>query len=127
MPYIYTAVVDDFDSGKCSVLAISKEDTLFDTALMERFCDRELVFTDSLILETPVAFPIKPEFASGMSYWILEGEKFHDVSVKNSKVKYSPNLSCRVELSQEEDLGDYAQISVLNMVLSLSWYLYGAL
>lgn len=120
---VFLSVLEDYDAGKCAVLAIGKEDTLFDSTLMEKFCQRELVFTDSLILETPIAFPIKPEIMSGMSYWILEAEKYHSVSIENSKVKYSPHLSCNVELAQEEDLGDYAQISVLNMILPISKYL----
>lgn len=120
------AVLDDFDAGKCTVMAIGKEDTLFDAALMERFCERELVFTDSLILETPIAFPIKPELVSGMSYWILEGEKYHGVSIEKSKNKHSPHLSCNVELSQQEDLGDMAQISVLNMVFPIMVFIWCA-
>jgi hypothetical protein len=119
---IVFSVVDDYDAGKCTVMAIGREDTLFDNALMERFCRRELVFTDSLILETPIAFPIKPELMSGMSYWILEAEKYHSISIENSKVKYTPHLSCKVELAQEEDLGDYAQISVMNMIFPISKY-----
>jgi hypothetical protein len=63
--------VDDYDAGKCAVMAVGMEDTLLDQALMERFCKRELVFTDSIVLETPIAFPINPEL----------GECHHVVSV----------------------------------------------
>lgn len=43
------------------------------------------------------------------------------------KAKYSPQLSCSVELTgQEEDLGDYAQISVLNMILPVMVFIISA-
>jgi hypothetical protein len=48
-------------------MAIGREDTVFDEALMERFCERDLVYTDSLVLETPIAFPIKSELGEHQS------------------------------------------------------------
>jgi len=65
---------------------------------------------------------------AGFSYWILEGEKYHGISVQNSKSQYLPHVSCDVEfVGQDEDLGDYAQISPVNMILPIMTFLVCAL
>ena len=110
---------------KCEVMAIGREDTEFDETLLERFCRLELVYTDSLVLETPIAFPINPKYASGFSYWILEGQKLQLASIEQSKKKYKPNLSCNVELKNlGKDTGAHPQITVLNMIFPISVFVF---
>jgi len=47
----FFGLLDDFDAGKCHVLAIGETDAAANIELMAEFCDRKLVFTDSLIIE----------------------------------------------------------------------------
>ena len=54
-------VLDDYDAGHCAAMAIGREDTTTDGDLLEMFCERNLVYTDSLVLENPIGFPINPE------------------------------------------------------------------
>ena len=109
-------------------MAIGREDTEFDETLLERFCRLELVYTDSLVLETPIAFAINPKFASGFSYWIQHGQKFEQVSIEQSKKKYQPSLSCNVELKdQGQDTEDHPQITVLNMIFPITVFVFCAI
>ena len=36
-----------------------------DVPFIEILCERQLVYSESIILETPIAFPIRPQFAAG--------------------------------------------------------------
>ena len=42
-----------------------REDTSMDVPFIEILCERKLVYSESIILETPIAFPIRPQFAAG--------------------------------------------------------------
>jgi len=114
-------VFDLYDAGKCDVMAVQREDTTLDEKLMEMYCERDLVFTDVLVIETPMAFPISSDIAAGFSYWLYQGEKYHDISLPNVKRGYSLSLACDVELSAEkESAHDYAQIAIQNMFFPLT-------
>ena len=123
----FNAMTDDYDLGHCKVLAVGLEDTSMDLALMKKFCDRDLVFTRSLFVDIPIAFPVRPELASDISYWMFEGERFHDITFSNEKNKYSEEhgKGCDVQLSEEEDESsdDYAKITVLMMIFPLIFFL----
>lgn len=43
--------LEDYDEGKCQVMAVGRLDTINDLTLMSKFCERGLVYTDSLVLE----------------------------------------------------------------------------
>ena len=115
-----------------------------------------VAFTESLVMENTVVFPIKPELgtnclclyifsvsyqslvyllplrfcfkATGFSHWILQGEKYHGVSLQKSKDEYSAlnkweASSCNVELSeQDEEQNDYTKISPLNMFFPVMFW-----
>ena len=70
-------------------------------------CERDLVFTDSFVVENPVAWPIRPEYAAGLSYWMYQADKKHGITIDSVKEEYEKKNqvqkpSCTVELSQEE-------------------------
>lgn len=44
-------LVEDYDAGLCKVMAVGKMDSLGDLKLMDLFCERDLVYTESLIIE----------------------------------------------------------------------------
>ena len=50
---------------KSKILAIGWEDNTMDVGIREKLCENELRFTDSVVIETPTAFPINPKLASG--------------------------------------------------------------
>ena len=73
------------------MLVIGYEDTSMDMEFLEKICDRNLVYTSSIVAEIPVgkkdrvgflfsfcsalpilreAFPIRSSLASGFSYWM---------------------------------------------------------
>jgi len=116
----FYGMLEDYDDGKCEVMAVGRMDTTSDLELMNKFCERNLVFTESLIGEQPVAFPIKTEFASAMSYHILEGEKFKGITIPAAQEKYDREFKrqpdCNIEFSlSDQEPSDYAKIGVENL------------
>jgi len=127
----FNGMIDDYDLGRCKVLAVSVEDTSMDLPLLEKFCERDLVFTNSLFVDIPIAFPIRPKLASDVSYWMFEGERFHDLKLANIKDEYSKEYGegCNVKISAEgnESSDDYAKITVKMMFFPISFFLGFAL
>mmetsp|Transcript_1544 Transcript_1544/g.3190 ORF Transcript_1544/g.3190 Transcript_1544/m.3190 type:complete len:753 (+) Transcript_1544:97-2355(+) len=124
----FYGVLEDYKAGKCDVLAVGREDTMIDLELLNLFCDEGLVYTNSLVMENPIAFPVRPDLASGLSYWILQGDKYHGVSLKNSVDRYTAENKfqpkCNVELSaQVSERNDYAQIMPTNMFFPIIFWL----
>ena len=127
----FNGMIDDYDLGRCEVLAVGMEDTSMDLPLLEKFCERDLVFTNSLFVDIPMAFPIRAKLASDVSYWMFEGERFHDLKLANIKDEYSKEHgeSCNVKISAEgnESSDDYPKITVKMMFFPLSFFLGFAL
>eukprot|EP00585_Thalassiosira_rotula_P016167 CAMPEP_0196189048 /NCGR_PEP_ID=MMETSP0911-20130528/43485_1 /TAXON_ID=49265 /ORGANISM="Thalassiosira rotula, Strain GSO102" /LENGTH=268 /DNA_ID=CAMNT_0041460551 /DNA_START=1 /DNA_END=807 /DNA_ORIENTATION=- len=103
-------------------------DSLGDMKLMDLFCERDLVFTESLVMENPVGFPIRSKLASGFSYWMYQGEKYHDINIQllqdeyNEKYQNKPN--CNVLLSEEDDeVSEFTRIDVANLFFPLMFFL----
>ena len=67
----YVDMIDLYDIGKCKFLAIGREDNILNEVYMQRLCNRSLVFTDSLILETPLAFPVKQSLGEMPSFFCI--------------------------------------------------------
>ena len=146
----WQGVLDLYRAGGCDVLAVGREDNMLDNELMNQvildvfpcssavnlttipqlmqFCDEGLVFTDSLIVETPVALPARPEIASGLSYWIFRAEKYHGVSIANSAKEYVEKYGspkCEIELSNlggVEEVDDLTPLSPQNMVFPIIFF-----
>ena len=47
----FNGVLQDYDDGKCEALIIGLEDTSMDTAFLDKMCERDLIYTDSLAAE----------------------------------------------------------------------------
>jgi len=124
----WQGVLDLYRAGGCDVLAVGREDNMLDNELMNQFCDEGLVFTDSLIVETPVALPARPDIASGLSYWIFRAEKYHGVSIANSAKEYVEKYGppkCESELSNLggiEEVDDLTPLSPENMVFPIIFF-----
>eukprot|EP00580_Thalassiosira_gravida_P005994 CAMPEP_0201655548 /NCGR_PEP_ID=MMETSP0493-20130528/46064_1 /ASSEMBLY_ACC=CAM_ASM_000838 /TAXON_ID=420259 /ORGANISM="Thalassiosira gravida, Strain GMp14c1" /LENGTH=670 /DNA_ID=CAMNT_0048132137 /DNA_START=1151 /DNA_END=3160 /DNA_ORIENTATION=- len=121
-------LVDDYDAKKCEVMAVGKMDSLGDLKLIDLFCARDLVFTDSLVMENPVGFPIRSDLASGFSYWMYQGEKYHDIDVQILREEYNEEFqrqpSCNVLLSEQssDENSEYAKIDVANLFLPFMFF-----
>ena len=119
----FRGLLDDYDAGKCKFLAIGWEDTGSDTDFLEMLCERNLVYTDSLIVEIPIAFPIRPEIAAGFSYWMYQGERYHGTTIETAKEEFSEEVSCNVKFSRvETEASDTDQITVKNMFFPLMFF-----
>jgi len=102
-------------------------DNTMDLDIREALCDNNLVFTDSLVIETPTAFPINADLASGFSYWMYQAEKKHGISITKMNEEYLEQVnkatSCPLKLSEQDGSGgDYDKITVQNFTLPLILY-----
>jgi len=88
----HTGLFEDYDAGNCDLLAVPHTRLTPSRALERGLCKRGLVFTNSLVMENPVAIPIQPEFAPGLSYWMYQGEKYHSISLEKSMKKYDASI-----------------------------------
>ena len=76
-------MMNSLDSGECEVVAHAPRIVLSKAPVMEKFCDRELVLTNSLVLEKYIGLPINERYAQSMSYFISLGE-----NEKENKISY---------------------------------------
>eukprot|EP00984_Skeletonema_dohrnii_P001684 scaffold549_cov150-Skeletonema_dohrnii-CCMP3373.AAC.1 len=111
-----------YTRGDCKVLAIGRESAF---EHVERICELGLVFTDVLIHENPIAFPIRPQLASAFSYWVYTAEKSYGYSLESAKQAYIKETEiknqCEIELSNlnQEEADDFAPVSESNMFLPI--------
>ena len=124
-PGDFYPMFEAYDNGECEVLALGIEDTKMDRGIQAKMCEYGLVYTDSLIAENPIAFPIKPQLASAFSYWMYLGEKSYDISLERSKETFKEEnqikTKCEVELSKIDtgEVDDFARVSPSNMFLPI--------
>eukprot|EP00956_Cyclotella_meneghiniana_P009578 scaffold13215_cov61-Cyclotella_meneghiniana.AAC.5 len=112
----FFGMLDDYTAGKCDVLAVGYEDTILSAEFLEKMCENNLVYTSSVVVEVPIAFPIRQDLSSGFSYWVREAKR-NGIDLEAAKEKYQPSASCEIQLEDVEMGGDeYAQITVPNMV-----------
>ena len=120
----YVGLVEDYDNELCDVLIYG----FANLDLMNMLCERDLVFTDSLVIENPIAFPVKTEYQSGLSYWMYQAEKTKGMTVESLKEEYdrtSPvQPDCVVNLSQAavEESDEFAQVTLENLFLPFIFY-----
>jgi hypothetical protein len=121
----FDGMFDAYAREECKVLAIGREDTIMNNDYLARICELGLVFTDVLIHENPIAFPIRPQLASAFSYWVYTAEKSHGYSLESAKQAYIEENEiqnqCEVELSNlnENEANDFARVSESNMFLPI--------
>jgi len=111
--------------GDCKVLAIGREHAFVDTDFVGRVCKAGLVFTEVLIHENPIAFPIRPQLASAFSYWMYTAEKSQGYSLESEKQAYTEEnktkKKCEIDLSNlnKNEAGDFARVTTSNMFLPI--------
>mmetsp|Transcript_28373 Transcript_28373/g.51703 ORF Transcript_28373/g.51703 Transcript_28373/m.51703 type:complete len:216 (-) Transcript_28373:166-813(-) len=103
---------------------LCREDTSMDRTFLDRLCERDLVYTDSMFIETPIAFPINPHLAAGFSYWITEAKRKHNLGLQTAKDQYIKEngqiRSCKVRFSAEDlQSSDYDPITIEHMYLPI--------
>mmetsp|Transcript_9466 Transcript_9466/g.14629 ORF Transcript_9466/g.14629 Transcript_9466/m.14629 type:complete len:462 (+) Transcript_9466:848-2233(+) len=118
----FKGVLDDYNAGKCKALAIGFEDTSMDPNFLERMCENKIVFTDSVIVEIPVALPLREGIANGFNYWQFEAQK-KGADLQASKEKFQSSVSCDVFLFKEEVEGNEMDaITVNNFFLPIVFF-----
>lgn len=129
----FIGMLKDYDDKKCEALVIGWEDTSTDIDFLSMLCERSLVFTDSVLAEISMGFPIRPSLSAGFSYWMYYGQKFEDINIPNLKEKYSPaealDSQCVIQLSELslQSADEYAMITVQNMYFPLVFFAVCAL
>ena len=128
----YAGMLEAYDRGDCKVLAIGREDSTMDVNFMNKMCELDLVYTDVLVIENPIAFPINPQLASPFSYWMYTAEKTYGVdlnSVKNAFIeKNDIKPQCEIQLSQLSNHSEeLPQVSPSNMFLPIMFFVACAL
>ena len=115
-------MLNDYDAGKCELLAIGYEDTSSDKIFLDRLCERELVYTESVVAEIPMAFPLRQGISSGFSYWMYQGER-SGVTLEASKSEFPVVANCDVHLDTDVTEGSETdQITVKNMFLPIIFF-----
>jgi hypothetical protein len=121
----FDGMFEAYARGDCKVLAVGREDTIMDRNILGKVCEHGLVYTDSVVTENPIAFPIRPQLASGFSYWMYLGEKTYGINLESAKQAFIEGneitKQCEVELSNlnMEEVDDFAQVSPSNMILPI--------
>ena len=122
----FEEMFEAYANGECNVLAVGREDTIIDMNFLDKMCELDLVFTDILVTENPIAFPINPQLASDFSYWMYLGEKTYGIDLDRAKQAFIErndfNPQCEVELSQlsgMEEANDFTRVSSSNMFLPI--------
>ena len=114
-------IIDDYVAEKCQVLAVGYEDTAYSVPFLNKLCDQNLVFTDSVIVEVPIALPCRSELSSGLSYWINEAQK-NGITLQNAKENFQPYTKCNIHLSAVEQESVSPSFSLLHSGFSNSMY-----
>lgn len=120
----YHSLLEDYDAGLCDGFIYG----FANLELMNMLCKRDLVFTDSLVLENPVAWPIRPDYAAGLSYWIYQAEKYHGLKVESLKEEYDaanniqPNCDVFFNPLESNAENEYAKISLVNLFLPFVFF-----
>ena len=68
-------LLNNFDSGSCQGVVAGLSDILDNAELANKFCDRGLVYTRSVVMHKPVAFPARKEIVAGLSHWMYEANQ----------------------------------------------------
>ena len=129
----YMSMLEAYARGDCKVLTFGREETGMNVNVLKRMCELDLVYTDILVHENPIAFPIKKELASSFSYWMYAAETLHDMDFKSKKQEFIDNNDinpqCEVELSQlnNGEADDFARVSPGNMFFPIMLFVACAL
>ena len=113
-------IINDYLAGKCDVMVIGYDDPIMDGALMNKLCDHDLVYTDSLAVQVRIAMPIRSELVQGMSYWMREGEKI-GITYDGIKKEFKPAIKCDVNNAAIEEVNEVW--TVVAMILFFVWLL----
>ena len=118
---VYDGMLENFDAGNCGGLVGGKGDLLASTPLMNKFCVRNLVDTNTILLEKPVAFPACKDIVAGISYWMYEAEKRGIVFESYQDASQPPQV-CQVSIYDNDADGvqdDLRRLTIANFALPL--------
>jgi len=118
----FEGILNDHTAKICDVMAVGYEDSILDTAFLQKMCDLDLVYTDSVVVEIPIAFPIRADLASGFSYHMYRGER-SGVTLQTAKDEFPQENKCNVHISQfDVESSDYDEIGIKNMFFPIVFF-----
>ena len=97
----FPGMLDDYLLGKCDAMLVGYEDTSMDVSFLKRLCANDLVYTDSVVAEIPIAFPVRSDLSSGFSYWMYRGERV-GVTLQTAKDAFPQEVSCDIQFNGED-------------------------
>jgi len=110
----YEGLFQMYDAGKCDILVMG-EDSRYDRNLVQHLCRRDLVFTQGKVIEIPMAFPIRNDYAAGMSHMFYKAEKELGFTLESILKVYEPVITnCNVDI--HANIGDAEQSSQITIV-----------
>ena len=118
---VYDGMLENFDAGNCGGLVGGKGDLLASTPLMNEFCVRNLVDTNTILLEKPIAFPACKDIVAGISYWIYEAERKGIVFESYQDASQPPQV-CQLSIYDNDADGvqdDLRRLTIANFALPL--------
>jgi len=100
---LYLGMVESYKNGKCDVMAISTLDAYNRLDLMGSLCELDIVVTNILLTETPIAFPIDKSLLAGMSHMMVEGEK-RQIKFSEYEQSGQPGKPCSLKPKKKNQL-----------------------
>jgi len=111
-------LMDLWDSGICDVLAINEMDGKSDINFIRMLNERDIVLTSSMIIDIPIAFPVKKDLARQISYWLYRGEKESNIRFMQFWNANNPtDEQVRYYQMSELESNELAPITIQNMLL----------
>ena len=128
----YASMLEAYARGDCKVLALGREDTIMDVNFISKLCQLDLIYTDVLVRENAIAFPIKKEVVSEFNHWMQHAQLSQNTDLESVKQEFIEKndfkAPCEVELSklskeaQQED-NDFASVTPGNMFFPIMLFL----
>lgn len=106
----FRGLINDYKRGLCDFLAIGYEDTIMDMDFHEEMCVNDLVFTDSVLIEIPIALPIREDISSEFSYWMRRAKYNGGITIEAAKAEFAQTPSCNIFPSKD---GPYETVSCI--------------
>ena len=161
----YEGMIEAYARGDCGVLAMGREDMIHDhsidhdhavdhddhddhnhaagkeEAIMDDIdissglCKHGLVYTDDVLHEFPIAFPIRRELASDFNYWMYIADTAYGIDLKSAKAAFIEENGikpqCVLELSDSRSSmdadNDFIEVRPGNMFFPIMFYVVCAI
>lgn len=88
--------------GLCQGIVAELSDILDDSEVANKFCDRELVYTRSIVMQKSIAFPARNDIVAGFSHWMYEAKQ-RGINLEDFQKEARTAPRCALSLGGHED------------------------